>query len=168
MTISNLRKRVIIILKNLERDMEIEIDIEDCNNYIKKLSEIKDKLYNKGEEWVEEFDELEELDEDDKIYRDDIEHWIYKVQYQLKQILKYLDDDEKKKITSKKGTQKNTRPQITNNIQNNNYIDSINNFIEKWGLKGIIFVVLIVILITVLNHLIQNINLLSFIISLFP
>ena len=89
----NLKRKAIILYKRVSRDVtgSKQISVYKCNDYIKDIESLKDELYDSGSDWVEDFAEIENLEEPDGFFsgadEEAIEEVLQEVEEQLDRIL---------------------------------------------------------------------------------
>jgi len=128
--IDSLKKRAMILLKNLEKEEEIQL--KKCNNYIDDLEDIKKELYDFGYEWTEDLDELENLEDGffNSVEDEEMDEALDEVEAQLKRILTKLGVDFHEKSSNSQNPQINFSPTIIQSQSQYQYQSQSINFEE--------------------------------------
>lgn len=104
MSKQELKKQVLALFKNVSNDLNKEVSHKSCNCYINKLEALKEQLNNEGLDWVEDYDELETVDEQSDLFdgtdEDEIQNSMEEVHSQLESILSDLGVEDNKSETS--------------------------------------------------------------------
>ena len=103
-----LNNEVVLLYKRLSRDIDDQsrsISVKKCNDYIEDLESLKDDIYDEGYEWIENFSDIEFIEEHNiflgSATKDEIYETAEEVREQLDRLLGKLGID----ITEKQSSQ---------------------------------------------------------------
>ncbi|MCK5629482.1 MAG: hypothetical protein KAI26_02600 [Nanoarchaeota archaeon] len=61
MTLGNIKNKVKVFYKRLSKDLNKSLSEEKCNDYVNHIEQIKQKLSDEEEEWIDDFSEIEQV-----------------------------------------------------------------------------------------------------------
>ena len=73
-------------------DLKKEISPYECNVHISNLESLKSDLYDDGNEWTEDLDEVEEVDEEEMLSYEEIGNALEEVHHQVERIISELEE----------------------------------------------------------------------------
>ena len=59
-----LKDKISLFYKRLDKEKGSNISISKCNGFIEDFKDLKEKMYDSGYDWIEDFNEIEELSSD--------------------------------------------------------------------------------------------------------
>lgn len=118
MTEEKLYNKMTILLKRVSRDLDKNISPKKCNDYIDDLELLKDELYDFDYDWIEDYEEVEGVEEpgmlSDGADKDEIHEALEEVYDQLERILGRLGVDTSEHYDAKQPS--GNMPSITVNV----------------------------------------------------
>lgn len=123
MSRDDLKNKALILYKRVNRDLNRNISPSKCNGHIEDLDNLKDDLYDSGYDWIDDYSEIETVDEEgffsDDADEDEIQDALEEVEGQLDRLLGRLGVDitEPESGPNQTPITVNISPTMTQNVE---------------------------------------------------